>query len=45
MSLLFLDFLQRVAVGAGAVFALLLVVYLGIPRRAASVIRRPRRAV
>jgi hypothetical protein len=29
----FLDFLQRIAVGAGAVFALLLAIWLGLPRR------------
>jgi hypothetical protein len=37
---LFLDFLQRIALGAGAVLVLLLVVRLGIPRRSAIVIRR-----
>ena len=30
----FLDFLQRIAVGAGMVFALFLAIWLGLPRRA-----------
>jgi len=38
VSLLLLGFLQRVAVGAGTVFAMLLVVWLGIPRRSVIVV-------
>ncbi|MGA9640909.1 MAG: hypothetical protein WBQ72_05905 [Terriglobales bacterium] len=37
---LFLDFLQRIAWGAGVVLVLLVVVRLGMPRRSAIVIRR-----
>jgi hypothetical protein len=29
----FLDFLQRIAIGAGAVLALFLAIWLGLPRR------------
>jgi hypothetical protein len=31
----FFDFLQRIAVGAGAVFALLFAIWLGLPTRSA----------
>ncbi|MFI5102409.1 MAG: hypothetical protein ACHP9V_03455 [Terriglobales bacterium] len=40
LDLLFLGFLQRIAVGAGAVFVLLLVISLGLPRRSAIVVNR-----
>jgi len=40
VGLLFLGFLQRVAVGAGTVFALLLVVWLSTPRRSVIVATR-----
>ena len=40
LSLLFAGFLQRVAVGAGVVFSLLLVIGLGMPRRSAVIARR-----
>ena len=40
LHLLFLGFLQRIAVGAGTVFVLLLVIALGLPRRAAIVVSR-----
>jgi hypothetical protein len=40
VGLLFLGFLQRIAVGAGTVFALLLVVWLGMPRRSVIVVSR-----
>ena len=36
----FFDFLQRIAIGAGAVFALLLVIQLGIPRQSTVASRR-----
>jgi len=40
LDLLVLGFLQRIAVGAGAVFALFLVISLGVPRRSAIISRR-----
>lgn len=40
LDLLFLGFLQRIAVGAGTVFALFLIIRLGIPRRSAKVTSR-----
>jgi hypothetical protein len=40
LNLLFLNFLQRIAVGVGAVFVLLLVIWLGLPRRSAIVVSR-----
>jgi len=36
----FLDFLQRIAIGAGAVLALLVVIQLGMPKRSPVVSRR-----
>ena len=38
----FIDFLERIAVGAGAVFALLLVIRLGLPRRSRIAVARRR---
>jgi hypothetical protein len=43
LSLLFLNFLYRIALGAGAVFALLLVIRFGIPQRTMGVINRKNR--
>jgi hypothetical protein len=40
VELVFVDFLQRIAVGAGAVFALLLVIQLGMPKRSPVAGRR-----
>jgi hypothetical protein len=40
LYILFVAFLQRVGVGAGAVVALLLIVSLTTPRRSAAVITR-----
>lgn len=40
MGLLFAGFLQRIAVGAGAVFGLLLLVRLSMPRRSVIVASR-----
>jgi len=40
LDLLVLGFLQRIAVGAGAVLVLLLIVGLGLPRRSAIVATR-----
>ncbi|MFZ0806750.1 MAG: hypothetical protein WAN03_11230 [Candidatus Sulfotelmatobacter sp.] len=40
LYILFIAFLQRVGVGAGAVMALLLIVSLGTPRRSAAIITR-----
>jgi len=40
MGLLFLDFLQRIAVGAGTVFVLLLITRFGLPRRSTTVSSR-----
>jgi hypothetical protein len=40
LSLLFLAFLQRIAVGAVTVFALILITWLGLPRRSAIVLNR-----
>jgi hypothetical protein len=40
LDLFFFGFLQRIALGAGAVLALLLVVCLGIPRRSAIAVTR-----
>jgi len=40
VGLVFLRFLQRVAIGAGTVFALLLVIGLSLPRRSVVVSRR-----
>jgi len=37
LGLLFEQFFQRIAVGAGTVFALLLLIRLGLPRRSAIV--------
>jgi len=39
-GLLFLGFLQRIAVGAAAVLALFLVIWLGMRRRSANVVIR-----
>jgi hypothetical protein len=36
----FIDFLERIAIGAGAVMALLIVVQLGMPRRSPVHTRR-----
>jgi hypothetical protein len=40
LDLLFLGFLQRIAVGVGMVFVLLLVIWLRLPRRSAIVVSR-----
>jgi hypothetical protein len=40
LGLLFLGFLQRIAVGAGTVLVLLLVISLGLPRRSVIVVSR-----
>lgn len=40
MGILFSGFLLRIAIGAGLVFALILVVWLGLPRRSATVAHR-----
>jgi hypothetical protein len=42
IGLMFVDFLQRIAVGVGMVLALLLVLWLGIPRRSAVASNRPK---
>jgi hypothetical protein len=39
LDILFVGFLQRIAVGAGAVFALILFIRLGMPRRSAIINR------
>jgi hypothetical protein len=36
----FLEFLQRIAVGAGGVFALFLVIQMGMPRRSKIAVSR-----
>ena len=43
VSSVFLDFLQHTVIGAAAVFALLFLIHLGIPRR--SVIEIPHRTI
>jgi hypothetical protein len=40
LNFLFVGFLQWVAIGAGTVFALFLVVWLSMPRRSAIVVTR-----
>jgi hypothetical protein len=40
LSVLLVDFLQRIAVGAGTVLVLVLFIRLGLPRRSAVVNRR-----
>jgi len=40
LDLLFLGFFQRIAVGAGTVFVLLLAIWLGLPRRSPTVVNR-----
>jgi hypothetical protein len=40
LDVLFVDFLQRIAVGAGTVLALLLFIRLGLPRRSVIVVNR-----
>jgi len=40
LDLLFLGFLQRIAVGAATVLALLLLTWLGLPRRSAIIVNR-----
>jgi hypothetical protein len=40
LGVFILGFLQRIAVGAGTVFALFLIVRLGMPRRSAIVASR-----
>jgi hypothetical protein len=40
LDVLFVGFLQRIAVGAVTVFALLLFIRLGMPRRSAIINRR-----
>jgi len=40
LGLLFIGFLQRIVVGVGFVFAVLLFTWLGIPRRAAITVNR-----
>jgi hypothetical protein len=40
LSVLFVDFLQRIAVGAGTVLLVFLLIRLGLPRRSAVVNRR-----
>jgi hypothetical protein len=40
LDLLFLGFLQRIAVGVGTVLVLLLVTWLALPRRSAIVVSR-----
>lgn len=37
---LFINFLQRIAIGAGMVFALILMVWLSLPRRSVNVANR-----
>jgi hypothetical protein len=39
-GLLFLGFLQKIAVGAASVLALLLIIWLGMPRRARIAVSR-----
>lgn len=40
ISTVVLDFLQRIAIGAGAVFAVLLIIRLGLPKRAGTAVTR-----
>jgi len=40
LDLLFLGFLQRIAMGVGTVFVVLLVIWLSLPRRSAIVVSR-----
>jgi len=40
MGTVFVDFLQRIAIGAGAVLAVLVVIQLGMPKRSPIVSRR-----
>jgi hypothetical protein len=40
MGILFFNFLQRIAVGAGMVLALILIVWFSLPRRSANVVNR-----
>ncbi len=40
MGILFFSFLQRIAIGAGMVFALILIVWFSLPRRSASIAHR-----
>ncbi len=40
LDLLILGFFQRIAMGAGTVFVLLLVTWLSLPRRSAIVVSR-----
>ena len=41
LSVVFVDFLQRIALGAGTVLLVFLFIRLGLPRRSAVVNRRP----
>jgi len=40
LSFLFLSFLQRIAIGAGTVFALFLIIGFGMPRRSVIAVTR-----
>jgi len=40
LGLLFLGFLQRIALGAGTVFAVLLIIWLSLPSHSAITVRR-----
>jgi xanthine/uracil permease len=40
LSIFFVGFLQRIAVGAGTVIGLLLITWLGMPRRSTVIVHR-----